>query len=81
MFFGDGASNEGSFHEAYKHGGIMEAPYCFSSAITTSMECRWQLKKHMTVHHISQRAAAFNIPGVTVDGNDVFAVYNKVSEL
>ncbi len=38
------------------------------------------VEKAMTVHHISQRAAAFNIPGVTVDGNDVFAVYNKVSD-
>jgi acetoin:2,6-dichlorophenolindophenol oxidoreductase subunit alpha len=78
-FFGDGASNEGSFHEALNMAALWKLPIvfiCDNNQYGMSMA----VEKAMTIQHISDRAAAYNIPGVTVDGNDVFAVYDKVSE-
>ncbi|NMB56076.1 MAG: thiamine pyrophosphate-dependent dehydrogenase E1 component subunit alpha [Leptolinea sp.] len=78
-FFGDGATNEGSFHEALNMAALWKLPIvfiCDNNQYGMSMAA----EKAMTIHHISERAASYNIPGVTVDGNDVFAVYNKVSE-
>ena len=78
-FFGDGASNEGSFHEALNMAALWKLPIvfiCDNNQYGMSMA----VEKAMTVQHISERASAYNIPGVTVDGNDVFAVYDAVSE-
>jgi len=78
-FFGDGASNEGSFHEALNMAALWKLPIvfiCDNNQYGMSMP----VEKAMTIQHISERACAYNIPGVTVDGNDVFAVYDAVSE-
>jgi TPP-dependent pyruvate/acetoin dehydrogenase alpha subunit len=77
-FFGDGASNEGSFHEALNMAALWKLPIvfiCDNNQYGMSMA----VEKAMTIQHISERACAYNIPGVTVDGNDVFAVYDAVS--
>jgi TPP-dependent pyruvate/acetoin dehydrogenase alpha subunit len=78
-FFGDGASNEGAFHEAVNLSAIWKLPVIWvcennGYAITTSA------KAVVPVERISQRAAAYGIPGVTVDGQDVGLVYGAVSE-
>ncbi|MEA4906201.1 MAG: thiamine pyrophosphate-dependent dehydrogenase E1 component subunit alpha [Chloroflexi bacterium] len=78
-FFGDGANNEGEFHEALNLASVWDLPVvfiCDNNQYGMSMA----IEKVMKVHHVADRAASYNIPGVTVDGNDVLAVYNQVRE-
>jgi pyruvate dehydrogenase E1 component alpha subunit len=73
-FFGDGATNQGAFHEALNMGAIWRLPVvyvCENNQYGISMSVR----RSMHVQRISDRAAAYGMPGVTVDGNDLLAVY------
>jgi TPP-dependent pyruvate/acetoin dehydrogenase alpha subunit len=78
-FFGEGAANIGPFHEGINMAAIWDLPVVFVCennryAASTSVE------KVMKVKHVSDRAAAYGIPGVTVDGNDVEVVYRAMLE-
>jgi pyruvate dehydrogenase E1 component alpha subunit len=73
-FFGDGAANEGAFHESINLASIWALPLvfvCENNQYAMSMPVR----KSMRIERISERAAAYGIPGMTVDGTDVLAVY------
>jgi len=79
-FFGEGASNQGNFHECLNLAAVWKLPVVFVCennryAISVS------LHKSTSVEDIAQRACAYNIPGVTVEGNDVIEVYLKAKEL
>jgi pyruvate dehydrogenase E1 component alpha subunit len=79
VIFGDGASNEGAFHESLNLSSIWDLPViylCENNQFGMSMS----IERSMKIEFISQRAASYDIPGVTVDGNDVLAVYKAVSE-
>ena len=72
-FFGDGANNEGAFHEALNMASIWKLPVVFvcennKYGMSTSTE------RSTAVKQIAMRAAAYSMPGVTVDGNDFSAV-------
>ena len=76
-FFGDGAANEGAFHESLNLAAIWKLPVvyiCENNQYAMSMP----VEDAFPIEQISKRAAAYNIPGVTVDGNDLFAVYEAV---
>ena len=78
-FFGDGASNEGSFHESMNLASIWKLPVIFlcennQYAVTSSF------KDMVATENISDRAVAYNVPGVLVDGQDVMAMYEAVSQ-
>ncbi|MEJ2556811.1 MAG: thiamine pyrophosphate-dependent dehydrogenase E1 component subunit alpha, partial [Anaerolineae bacterium] len=76
-FFGDGAVNEGSFHESLNLAAIWQLPavfFCENNQYAMSMP----VKNAFSIEHLSQRACAYNIPGITVDGNDVLEVYDAV---
>ena len=78
-FFGDGASNQGACHEAMNLAAIWKLPVIFlcennQYAVTTSY------KDTVAVENISDRAAAYNMPGVLVDGQDVWAMYEATRE-
>ena len=78
-FFGDGASNTGSFHEALNMASIWKLPivfYCENNryAISTSSS------DSLNVHDISIRGVSYGIPGRTIDGNDVLEVYLATQE-
>ena len=76
-FFGDGASNLGEFHEALNMASIWKLPVvfiCENNQYGMSMSVR----RAMNIEHIAIRAVAYGIPGETVDGNDVLAVYRAV---
>jgi TPP-dependent pyruvate/acetoin dehydrogenase alpha subunit len=78
-FFGDGASNEGAFHESVNLAAVWKLPVVFlcennQYAVTSSF------KKMVASDNISDRSVAYNIPGVLVDGQDVIAMYEAVSE-
>ena len=72
-FFGDGANNEGAFHEALNMAAVWKLPVVFvcennKYGMSTSTE------RSTAVKQIATRAAAYAMPGVTVDGNDFSAV-------
>ncbi len=78
-FFGDGASNEGVVHEAMNMASIWKLPVlfiCENNGFGISVPA-WQ---STSVKNISDRGVAYAMPGVTVDGNDAFAVYDAVDE-
>jgi acetoin:2,6-dichlorophenolindophenol oxidoreductase subunit alpha len=77
-FFGDGAANEGAFHEAVNLAAIWRLPVVFICE-NNRYGMSFSTEKAFAIEHISERAAAYGIPGVTVDGNDVGAVYDAVS--
>ncbi|MBX5448966.1 thiamine pyrophosphate-dependent dehydrogenase E1 component subunit alpha [Thermogemmatispora sp.] len=77
-FFGDGAANEGTFHESLNLAAIWDLPViflCENNQYGMSMSVR----RAMRCETIAQRSIAYGIPGERVDGNDVFAVYEAVS--
>lgn len=78
-FFGDGAANEGAFHEALNLASIWNLSVvfvCENNQYAMSMPAQ----RSMKVARISDRAAAYAIPGVTVDGMDVLAVYQAAAD-
>jgi pyruvate dehydrogenase E1 component alpha subunit len=73
-FFGDGATNEGAFHEAVNLAAIWDLPVIFVCE-NNKYGMSFSTEKSMKVEHIADRAAAYGIPGITVEGNDADAVY------
>ncbi len=78
-FFGDGASNQGTFHESLNLAAIWALPAVYVCENNGYGELT-AAHKTMSVEHVSERAGAYDIPGVTVDGQDVLAVYEAVGE-
>jgi pyruvate dehydrogenase E1 component alpha subunit len=73
VFFGDGAANEGAFHEAMNMASIWKLPVvfvCENNKYAMSMD----IALAMAVEHVAQRASAYAMPGTAVDGNDLAAV-------
>jgi pyruvate dehydrogenase E1 component alpha subunit len=78
-FFGDGASNQGAFHESANLASIWKLPVvyiCENNLYGISMSQR----RHQAVQDVAIRAVAYNMPGKVVDGNDVLAVLEAVKE-
>ncbi len=78
-FFGDGATNEGAFHEAVNLAAIWDLPVIFVCE-NNKYGMSFSTEKSMKVENISDRAAAYGIPGITVEGNDADAVYAACHE-
>jgi 2-oxoisovalerate dehydrogenase E1 component len=78
-FSGDGATNQGMFHEALNFAAVFKLPVVFVVENNFYGEFT-PLSKHASVQRLSDRAAAYSIPGLTVDGNDVWAVYTAMQE-
>ena len=77
--FGDGAANEGAFHESLNMAAIWNLPIiylCENNQYAMSMA----FEKAFKVEQISDRASAYGMPGETIDGNDVIAVYKAVQQ-
>ena len=76
-FFGDGANNEGAFHEALNMASVWKLPVVFvcennKYGMSTSFE------RSTSVASVADRAVAYSMPGVSVDGNDFSAVAEAV---
>jgi 2-oxoisovalerate dehydrogenase E1 component len=76
-FFGDGAANEGIFHEALNLASIWKLPIVYlcennQYGLSTAMA------ESTAIGRLADRAASYSMPGVTIDGNDVFAVQQAV---
>ncbi len=78
-FFGDGATSEGDFHEAMNFAGVFQVPVIF-----VCQNNQWAISIPRTRQTrsatIAQKALAYGVPGIQVDGNDVLAVYAAVAE-
>ena len=77
-FLGDGATNQGMFHEALNYAAVFDLPAVFVVENNLYGEFTPQ-SKHMRLERISDRAASYGMPGQTVDGNDVTAVYEAMT--
>ncbi len=78
-FMGDGAVNEGAFHEGVNMASIWSLPVLF--VIENNLYSASTRIADMTrVERLSDRAAGYGIPGVTIDGNDVIAVYETARQ-
>jgi pyruvate dehydrogenase E1 component alpha subunit len=77
-FFGDGATNEGAFHEAVNLAAIWRLPVVFICE-NNKYGMSFSTEKSTALVNLADRAAGYGIPGVTVDGNDVVAVYEAVA--
>jgi len=79
-FFGDGASDEGSFHESLNLASIWKLPVIYVCENNLYAETN-PLNMHLNVENIADRAKAYNIPSIIVDGMDVIDVYNKINKV
>jgi TPP-dependent pyruvate/acetoin dehydrogenase alpha subunit len=78
-FMGDGATNEGAFHEAVNMGAIWRLPVVY--VVENNLYgASTPVRMVFNTDTISERAAAYGIPGLTVDGNDVLRVYEATKE-
>jgi pyruvate dehydrogenase E1 component alpha subunit len=78
-FFGEGSTNEGSFHEALNMASLWDLPIvfiCDNNHYSMSMA----MTRSMKIEFVSSRAASYGMPGVSTDGNQVLGVYQVVSE-
>ena len=77
-FFGDGASNEGSFHEAANMAALYKLPALFVCENNGYGEYTAQAN-HQAIVDVADRAAGYGMPGVIVDGMDAVAVYEATA--
>ncbi len=73
-FFGDASTNQGTFHESLNMASVWKLPVvyvCENNGYGISVS----QKRHQNIKNVADRAKAYGIPGVTVDGNDPVAVY------
>lgn len=78
-FFGDGSTNQGTFHEALNLASVWKLPVifvCENNHFGISMS----QSKHQAIQDIADRAASYGFPGIAVDGNDVMAMYEVAKE-
>ena len=79
VYFGDGATSEGNFHEGLNFCGALNLP-----AVFFCQNNQWAIstprKKQTASETIAQKAIAYGIPGIQVDGNDLLAVYEATRQ-
>jgi pyruvate dehydrogenase E1 component alpha subunit len=73
-FFGDGASNEGAFHESLNLASVWNLPVIYVCENNEFAESTPR-SQHQKIKDIAIRAVAYDMPGISVDGNDVEKVY------
>ena len=78
-FFGDGAANEGAFHEAVNLAAVWKLPVVFACE-NNVYGFSTHYRQTMAVDDIAVRAGAYGIPGAIVDGMDLLAVYDAAGE-
>jgi pyruvate dehydrogenase E1 component alpha subunit len=78
-FFGDGANNQGTFHEGINLAAIWKLPVVFVAENNGYGEAT-PFSYASSCKTIADRAHGYNIPGITVDGKDILAVYKAAEE-
>ncbi len=83
-FFGDGAADQGGFHESLNLASIWKFPVIYlieNNMYALSFRCDGKEPKHVNIDKLSERAKAYGIPGITVDGMDVIDVYENIHHI
>jgi pyruvate dehydrogenase E1 component alpha subunit len=79
VFFGDGGTSEGDFHEGLNFGGVFKLPVLF-----ICQNNQWAIsvprEKQTASKTLAQKAIAYGFEGIQVDGNDIFAVYKATKD-
>ncbi len=78
-FFGDGATNQGTFHESLNLAAIWKLPVIFVCE-NNQYALSTQIRDAISISRISDRATAYGIAGMSIDGNDIVEVYSKTKE-
>lgn len=78
-FFGEGASNQGTFHESLNMASIWKLPVIFVCE-NNLYAMGTRQSRVMNIENVADRASAYGIRGLVVDGNDVLAVYRAAKE-
>jgi acetoin:2,6-dichlorophenolindophenol oxidoreductase subunit alpha len=78
-FFGDGAAEQGTFHESLNLAAIWKLPVVFVAENNGFAEST-PVQYHCAIENIAERAAGYGVPGASVDGMDVFAVYEAAQQ-
>lgn len=78
-FFGDGASNEGAFHESLNLAALWNLPVIFVCENNGWAQFTKQ-SSYMKIEKVSDRATAYGMPGITTDGTDVLAVHKEAEQ-
>ncbi|MEK3934177.1 pyruvate dehydrogenase (acetyl-transferring) E1 component subunit alpha [Sporosarcina sp. FSL W7-1349] len=73
-YFGDGATSEGDFHEGMNFASVFKLPVVFFNQ-NNGFAISVPIEKQMNSKTVAQKSVAYGIPGVRIDGNDIFAVY------
>ena len=79
VLFGDGATEEGVFHESLNFAALKRLPVIFVCE-NNLYACYSHQRDRQPLDNIAERASAYGLPGARVDGNDVMAVYRSVGE-
>jgi pyruvate dehydrogenase E1 component alpha subunit len=79
VFFGDGATSEGDFHEALNFAGVYQTPTIFVCQ-NNQWAISYPRSKQTRAKTLAQKALAYGVPGIQVDGNDVLATYSAGKE-
>lgn len=74
VYFGDGATSEGDFHEGLNFATVFKAPVVFFNQ-NNKFAISVPIERQMNSKTIAQKSIAYDMPGIRLDGNDVFAVY------
>ena len=79
VFFGDGATSKGDFHEGLNFAGVFKLPIVF-----ICQNNQWAISvprsRQSASKTLAQKAVSYGFPGLQIDGNDVFAIYKEVKE-
>ena len=78
-FFGDGGANQGATHESMNLASVWKLPVIFVCENNLYAEST-PVEYALSVNNVAERGAAYSMPGVTVDGMDVFAVYDAAGQ-
>ncbi len=79
VYFGEGATGTGAFHESFNMAAVLNLPLIFVCSINLYAQMTPKVD-HIAIDNVADRAAAYGAPGVTIDGNDVEAVYEEMSK-
>ena len=78
-FFGDGAANEGAFHESLNLASVWKLPVLFVCT-NNYYGMSTHVNKSMNINDISIRASSYGIKGIALDGNDIVTIYEETKK-
>jgi pyruvate dehydrogenase E1 component alpha subunit len=79
VYFGEGATGTGAFHESFNMAAVLKLPLIFVCSINLYAQMTPK-SDHIAIDNVAERAAGYGAPGVTIDGNDVEAVYTEMGK-